>query len=329
MKVTFKTITVYTLMFIIVVFFSSCKKIPEGFLSDGVYYDDSPVKLDRGASLQITSNLKLDGSSLPAKIELLDIRNTATKKHADEFYKINDVYVYKEQIDPSTDTTLELVNRKRELRKVPMFQFLPSGQFLFNSGTSTLPVGATYEYDIRVTNASGTKEFKNIGFIQVIETDPFVVEGFGAAWFRDFDVSNTSGGLPAPKVTITKLADTGAYAILKITDQDGRPFNPRAGEIIKRGDRPTFESYAKFHPVTLTDSTLTCNFEINPFPLQTFGGFGHLIYYRIPSSFATITATLPGVEAPFTHSVNPRFAFLLKKTGTYLITVKVNGVSHK
>lgn len=63
------------------------------------------------------------------------------------------------------------------------------------------------------------------------------------------------------------MSNEGARVILKIVDKAGRPFNPKAGEIVKRGDRPMFESHVKFNPVITTDTALICDFEVAPFPL--------------------------------------------------------------
>lgn len=329
MKLFFK-IGLFGFLFLLVIIWG-CKKISVGFLSEGVFYQDSPFKIDRGATIQSSSALTLDGSTLPVSIKLLDVRNAITHAHAPEFYEEHEVYIYKQAIK-QTDTTIELVNKKRELKKIPPFQFLPSGQFLFNSGTAFLPTGNIYEYDIEVSNESGARTFKNIGLMQVTETPPYEIRRNSNNWFKDF--ATNSGNIVNPVITITQQASTGNRAILKIVDEDGKPFNPKAGEIIKRADRPTFESYAKFHPIEYTDSTMICDFEVAPFPLFQIPGYGSYdIFYRIPSEYAAITNPTvafpadPGGTA--TYSVNPAIGFLLKKEGTYLVEVKLLRVKHK
>jgi hypothetical protein len=189
-----------------------------------------------------------------------------------------------------------------------------------------------YEYDIEVSNESGARTFKNIGLMQVTETPPYEIRRNSNNWFKDF--ATNSGNIVNPVITITQLASTGNRAILKIVDEDGKPFNPKAGEIIKRADRPTFESYAKFHPIEYTDSTMICDFEVAPFPLFQIPGYGSYdIFYRIPSQYVAITNPTvafpadPGGTA--TYSVNPAIGFLLKKEGTYLVQVKLLRVKHK
>ena len=92
-------------------------------------------------------------------------------------------------------------------------------------------------------------------------------------------------------------------------------------EYIKRGDRSSFETFAKFHPVVATDTSLSINFEIIPFPFQQ-AAQGYTIYYRIPGKFVKVD---PGfTPTPDRgYSVNPRFTFRIFQEGTYLITVKL------
>lgn len=305
---------------------AGCKKIPEGFLSDGIYVADSPIQLERGNPFQKSSSLSLDGTTRPATVKLLDIRRVGSTQRAEEFFKKYPVYVYKAAIDPEKDTTIALVNAKRELKTLEPFQFLSSGQFVFNGATDSLPLDVTYEYDVEVTNVAGVKTFRKIGLIHTIDPERAKVTSSGGnSWFEDF--TTKSGTLGNLRINITILADTGHIAILKITDKDGKAFNPKTGEIIKRGDRPTFESYARFHPVTFTDTTMSCDYEITPFPGRALPGYGgFLMYYRIPSKYVNID---PSVGAPAASSANPRFGFQIKKAGTYLIEVQMEKVTKK
>jgi len=117
------------------------------------------------------------------------------------------------------------------------------------------------------------------------------------------------------------VSDEGARVILKLVDKNGSPFNPKAGEIIKRGDRPVFENYARFHPIITTDTAMICDFELAPFPLTRYNDgatdWNHLMYYRIPSQFVKVDNM-----AANAFSVNPRFAFVVKLEGTYVVEIK-------
>ncbi len=115
-----------------------------------------------------------------------------------------------------------------------------------------------------------------------------------------------------------------------MVDKNNVPFNPKAGEIIQRGDRPVFENYAKFNPVLKNDTAMICDFEVAPFPLTKYvdatTDWGFLMYYRIPSQFVKPIAGLP---ATATFSVNPRWSWQVKLEGTYIVQVKFSDVEHK
>ncbi|NSL87803.1 DUF5007 domain-containing protein [Chitinophaga solisilvae] len=307
---------------------AGCKKIDEGFLSDGLYVPDSPIKIERGNPFQKTASILADGTTQPMTVKLLDIRRADNKKRADEFFREYNVYVYTAAIDPEKDTTIEQVNAKRVLKKMQPFVFLPSGQFVFNGATDSLPLGVAYEYDVEVSNVAGTRKFTNIGLMTTIDPPLFKKTSLGGCnWFQDFGTKN--GSMGDLTFNITKVADTGTSVILKIADQFGKPFNPKKGEIIKRGDRPTFESYARFHPVVYTDTSMICNFEITPFPVREIPGYGgYLMYYRIPSNFVVLDNNIPGME-PGPNSVNPRFGFQIIKAGTYLVEIRLPKTTRK
>lgn len=307
--------------------FAACKKIPEGFLSEGVYYSDSPIMLELGTANQKTASLTLDGSTVPATVTLLDIRHAGTDKRAEEFFREYPVIIYKEAIDPLIDTTIEQVNKKRELTKRKPFDFLPSGQFVFNGGTDSLPADQDYEFDVQVSNVAGVRTFKKIGRIHTLQVPRYEIISQANSWFQDF--SEKSGDIALPNTTITLVSDTGNIAILKITDEDGVPFNPAKGQILVRGDRPSFESFSRFHPVKFTDTAMICNFEIAPFPIAPSKQYNnYLIYYRIPSKYVAIDPSV-GLDPALTYSVNPRFAFRLKRSGTYIIEVRLPKVKRK
>jgi hypothetical protein len=300
---------------------TGCKKISEGFLSDGLYVPDSPIKVERGNPFQKTNAILPDGTTQPMTVKLLDIRRADNKKHADEFFKEYPVYVYTASVDPKVDTTIEQVNKKRALKNMQPFVFLPSGQFLFNGATDSLPVGVTYEYDVEVSNVAGSKLYRNIGTLTTIDP-PLVTETTANCNFFPDDGSSTVP-MGAPVMTITRVSESGNSVILKLTDKDGKPFNPSKGEIIKRGDRPVFENYARFHPIQYTDTAMICNFEIAPFPLSRYSSGGtnwnYLMYYRIPSRFVSVDKGLTSKVG----SVNPLFAFRLMKAGTWLVELRM------
>lgn len=296
----------------------SCQKAPNGYLSSQIRYPDSPIQIQRGLVVQ-TDPVNSDGSSAPVTYELLDIRNATTHKHADSVYMNQQRYVFTSQFDPNIDTTVALLNTTRKLVNLPCFDFnIHTGAFTFYGTTANVPDG-TYEFDVKATNQNGSKVFKNIGTFTLYDGAVAEIDAGGSAWFQDNSTANGDTG--NPPVTIQKLSTTGTLAILKIVDENGTPFNPANGEYITRGDRSDFTTFAKFHPIIVSDTSLTCNFEVVPFPFAP-AAQGYTIYYRIPSQFAKFDAGWTPTTARI-YSANPRFTFRIYSEGTYLITVTV------
>lgn len=305
----------------------SCKKIPVGYISDQIRYVNDTFRVPRGTNYRADPKaFELDGSNYPISVKLLEVRDLATGKPTTLFSEEKEVYIWTALFNPDTDTTVELLNRKREKKMVPPLEIVEkSGQLIFNEGSINIPTG-NYSFDVQVSNGSGTKTFRDISVIQILD-QPFRQEGApGCAYF--IDGTNTYGDLATPVMTYRKVSDEGYQVRLKIVDKNGVPFNPNAGELIRRGDRPTFETYAKFNPVEYTDTTMVCNFELTPFPILEYPGYGYLMYYRIPSEFAIIDPGITPTEEPI-YNVNPRFAFRLLVAGTYEVTIQMPQVTRK
>jgi hypothetical protein len=314
---------------VIVILLAGCKKIQEGFLSDTMRYIDKNIYCQRGLALVQSQRIAIDGSTPPITFKMLNLRDSTGKAAPKEFFQTYEVLMFKPGMtfDITTDTTVAELNKKREKKTVPPMEFnAVSGQVSFNRGSVNIPLGK-YTFDLEAKNVNSTKVFPAFATINIIDPVPediFVVEDNVANAFHD--VTGAVTAMKNPKISFTKVSNDGARIILKLVDKAGRPLNPKAGQIIKRGDRPTFENYARFNPVNFTDTAMICDFEVAPFPLAKYvtptTDWGHLIYYRIPSNFVTIDGFTPGL-----YSVNPRFAFVLKLEGTYIIEIRFTDVT--
>jgi hypothetical protein len=324
-----KKILVITISILVAI---GCKKIEEGYLSDQIRYKDNVIFCKRGLILVQSDKIQADGSTPPYTFKMVNFREKATGAGApEEFDNEYDVLVFKDgmSFNIETDTTVALLDLKREIKKLkPMYFNEVSGQLTFNKASGNLPLGE-YTFDVEVTNVRGTKSFPSIAQINVLDPsgeDLFVIEDNSNNAFSD--ASGAVTAMKTVKITCTKQSSDGARVILKIVDKNGVPFNPKAGEIIKRGDRPVFENYAKFNPVIVTDTAMICDFEVAPFPLARYidatTDWNHLMYYRIPSTFANIDGFAAGQ-----YSVNPRIAFVVKLEGTYIVEVRMTDVVHR
>ncbi|MGK9118078.1 DUF5007 domain-containing protein [Olivibacter jilunii] len=305
----------------------SCKKIEPGFLSEGIRYKDNTILCKRGMTLTLSDRINADGSTPPYTFKMLNLRNKETGQPApEEFYKNYELLVFKSGMvfNAETDTTVDLLNAKREVVNKPPMEFnTNSGQLAFNRASSNLPLG-DYVFDVEMTNSKGTRLYENFAQISVVDPtieDMFTVTYQAATGSNSSEVFTTT---TAPKLSCSKVSNEGARVILKIVDKNGNAFNPAAGEVIKRGDRPTFENHARFNPVITTDTAMICDFEVAPFPLTAYitpsTDWGYLMYYRIPMAYASIDG-IPN------NNVNPVFGFRMLMEGTYVVEVKLPSVT--
>lgn len=319
-------IKLFALLISALAFSWSCTKIEHGFLSDTIRYRDSVIYCKRGMMLTLSDRINADGTTPPFSFKMTNLREKASGNPAPaEFFTEYEIDVFKEGMvfDAEADTTVELLNMKRERKKVTPMEFNEvSGQISFNRASANLPLGI-YTFDLEATNRWGTKTYEEFAEIHVIEPE---VDDMFEVTYRAATGSNPSEiftDISAPLLTCTKVSNDGARVILKIVDKNGNPWNPAAGQIIRRGDRPTFESHVKFNPVLETDTALICDFEVAPFPLAGLHDgvtdWGYLIYYRIPMQYALIDG-LPN------NNVNPVFGFRILMEGTYEVEVKMTDV---
>lgn len=306
----------------------SCEKIEKGFLSDNPRYVNGTIIVPRGGIYVASERINADGSTPPYSFKLSNLRDKETGEPApSEFFTNYDVMMFKsgQVFNAAVDTTVELLNAKREMVSTPPFVFNEvSGQLVFNRSSANLPLG-NYVFDIEMSNVRGTKMFSDFGEIMVIdptENDFFEVSYLAAT---GSDASETFTNTTAPQITCERISGEGARVILKIVDKNGLPFDPSAGEIIRRGDRPTFESHTRFNPVLETDTAMICDFEVAPFPMVRYDDgitdWGYLIYYRIPGRFAQIDGLAANLN------VNPVFEFRVLMEGTYIVTVQLPTVT--
>jgi len=311
----------------------ACTKIEKGFQSDGIRYKDNDIFAKRGLIIVQSDRINADGSTPPYTFKMLNLRKEDGSPAPAEFSKEYEILVFKTgmNFDPETDVTREQLDKKRELvKRLPMYFNENSGQLTFNKASANLPLGR-YVFDVEMTNRTSTKLFPKLATINVVDPsieDLFVITDNVANGFND--VTGVATPMKNPTITCTKISNNGARAILKMVDKNGKVFNPKAGEIIARGDRPIFENYAKFNPVIQTDTAMICDFEVAPFPLTKYvtptTDWGFLMYYRIPSTFIK---SIDGFPASPGFSVNPRWSWQLKLEGTYVIQVKFPDVTKK
>lgn len=308
---------------------SSCKKLPDGFLSPIVRYEEDPIIIQRGR-VKVSSALNFDGSSKPATVKLLHIYDAKTGVNVDEiFNKKYPLKVWKGLYDPKTDTTLELIAAKQETQELSPIIVNPfSGQLEANFTTINLPVGE-YEFDLEITNAAGRNVYNKIGRFNIVDAKPYEAHPeIGTPYNRMIVVGNEAQGtnLLNPIVTITRVADEPNVVAVKFVDKNGVAFNPSAGEIQRRpntGNNPTppflqtLQDYSL--KTTLFNDRMEFSYGVTPFPLASLGN-GFNIYYRIPTQYFSHDNQVAYPDGKY--SANPRFVFRGYVPGKYEINFK-------
>lgn len=329
--------SIYTVIaFVVFIGMTGCKKLPDGFLSDSVRYEENPIIIQKGR-VKVSSALNLDGSAKPVSVKLLHIYEKATGKNVDDiFSKKYTLKTWTALYDPKTDTTLELIRAKQADAEItPIVINNISGQVEANFTTVNIPSG-NYVFDLEIANGAGRKVYEKIGEIELKDAKPYEAHPeIGTPYTRMIKVGNEAQGtsLFTPLVSIQRTADAPDKVIVKMTDKNGVPFNPKSGEIIRRpntGNNPvppflqTLQDYSL--KTELFDDRMEFTYGVVPFPLNSLGN-GFNIYYRIPSQYLSHDDQVKFPDGQF--SANPRFVFRSYVPGTYVITFKMTDVTHK
>ncbi len=331
-----KTIKIFLLLIVLISAYTSCKKLPEGFLSPLVRYEEDPIIIQKGR-VKVSSALNFDGSTKPAKIKLVHIYDKATGNIVDDiFLKKYTIKVWTGIYDSKTDTTLELIAAKQmDAEITPIVINEVSGQVEANFATLNIPAG-DYEFDLEITNGAGTNIYPKIGQLQIIDAPPFEAHPeLGSPNNRMIKVGDENDIVLAevPIITINRIAEEPNKVILKFVDKNGVPFNPSMGEILHRpvaGNNPIppFWQFLEEYALKLEnfDDRMELTYAVTPFPLEPRGP-GFNFYYRIPA-----LSFVMDDQAKFPYgdrSANPRFVMRIYVPGLYEVEVKMPDMVRK
>ncbi len=325
--------TLWFAMIIIAAFIGSCTKVQEGYISDVLIYRRSPQVVSSG--VLTTSVLpELNGTSQPVYF-YINGASDSLGNPTDMLTKELDVYTWTEPYDLATDTTVALINAKRAVSKMPVALLNDrSGQFSFTPASSAIP-GGKYSLDVRMENIAGSKVFKDALKIDIqeIEYQRFRTD------CNILNAQNQGGGYlsPSPGYTVKRIArkptaDKPNTISFKIVDKHGVPWNPKNGEIVKRGDRPHFAMFAPFAPQVNTDSSMVFVYPFAPFPIGTSDATynGYDSFYRVLRQHVDIDGNVPstGEEClPGEWSMNVTFGFRFFMEGDWEVTIHMNNVT--
>jgi len=285
---------------------STCTKYGNGFLSPYVQYAVNNFTVVRGRTTASYS-LITDGSSIPMHVKWLHIYDSSGNIADTLFTRKYPVTVWSAAYDPLTDVTYGSIIAKQTVVKMPPLDVNESnGTITANSGTLYLPLG-TYSMDLAISNDAGTETLKKIVTIVIADGKPLETAPENGAFSNSLAVVGNAAaaktvfnGLnnPFDFITVTRLADTPNRIILKVTDRNGIPFNPRTGELTKRPNTglnpvpPFLQNLQDYAPDTYqaSDTAISIKFPLVPFPITSLGN-GYNMYYNILSQYLHIDST--------------------------------------
>ena len=353
------------IVFIIITIMSlgwACRKIEVGFLSDNIRYSNPLIKVERGANY-VSPALVSDGSTLPLKVELLAIRNKLTGEIATDLLTSHDVVTWTTPYDYKLDTIEANLRKKLTIVQEPALEINQiSGQVRFGTSTSYAE-GTKYEFDLRISNVNGTKDFPGIGQIVMPTADSILpIKWFGKTRLRAVDkTTNTivwtlfedldkleKGTSIWQTITHTKDVDLsgskgGITVILQAFDKNGVAFSPAKGELKSSWPGTLLPGYEMCSINTeRKEDRIVYNFPVLPFPYYSWYVQGPtLIYYQIDSKAVGIVGTpeiplnkddkgVPFVYDP-THNywLNWRNDIKISQAGTWEIKVHFMNTVHR
>lgn len=321
---------IYTCIIILGVL-NSCKKIPNGNLSNIIRYETLPIEVPQGRSY-VSDALNPEGSTKPLHIKLLNVYNKNSGEDVtDIFLQKYNFTVWTGLYDSRVDTTLELIDAKQKDSLIyPISINSVSGQLEANYTTINLPLGE-FSFDLEISNEAGSAIYKEIGEFEIVEAPFYEIPTVRSTVAMMVGNESTTKTITSNSshLVVEKISDDENKIIVRILDKNGNPFNPIEGEIVRRPNTGTTGGYLQ----TMQDYSIESeSFEdrmefiygVVPFPLASLGnGFNY--YYRIPAQYVVFDASL---GLPYnTYSCNARFSFQTFTPGTYKIDVIVPQVT--
>ncbi|MDP4185006.1 MAG: DUF5007 domain-containing protein [Bacteroidota bacterium] len=312
---------------------AGCSAVQDGYVSDVITYRRNPQIVQSGV-LTMSVVPELNGTSQPITFSIEAVKDS-TGKETDALTKDVDLNVWTQAYNYQTDTTLALVMAKRTVAKMPIATLNKrSGQFSFTEASSMLPANSKYSFDVKMQNIAGEKIFKDVFTCQlqtvlyeVFRMQDNTVVDDASLRFDSYIANPTYTVQHIDRTPTTNNPNTITFII---TDKYGNPFNPKAGEIIKRGGRQSFSDFANFGPAVYSETSMTFTYPFTPFPLGTNFMGSYDCFYRIPGRYIDVDgvdASTGEDRAPKSRNVNPIFAFRFYLSGDWIVTLKLPDVT--
>lgn len=309
-----------------ILFIVGCKPETIGYLNDYLRYSVAELQAVQGSSIT-TNPLIGNGSTTPMTVKLVAVRNKETGAVVSEFLQEQDFSVYLGQVGDGVTTLTQLDELIGTDRAAALSVNEIGGKIVLTPATENVPAGL-YTVDLEATNISGTKFYEGIIDINLIALKPDSL----------FSASVTSSGMALESdvvsisddrydVSITYLPDAEDKIIFVWEDKDGRRFNPKEGEVIRRSNLPSFADWSPFYAEELTDTAIVYPypyFKGLPYPVKTSTLVGTTSFTDFSNNYR-----IKGDYLDLRRNLNTTAVTRFYKPGTHIVRYKLRDVAYQ
>ncbi|MBO9620796.1 MAG: hypothetical protein J7539_17365 [Niabella sp.] len=348
----------------------SCTKVGKGFISPTMQYAVKILTIPKGQIVK-SNAIVPDGSDIPLSVKWVHIYDSTGKVVDDIFSKQYPTIVWSQAYNAKTDTTFELITAKRTQVNMTPIVVDPTSGIIESTNTSLNVPNGNYSVDIEISNPAGTQLLKKAIVLNFYDGPTIMIDDPSIGSFSVSRlIANTGTGAPNNSLyyngannpfvvkTIQRISSDGNLLIVKMTDRNGVPFNPRTGEIKRRPgsgvnpNPPYLENLQLYAPDTYvaTDTAMVIKFPITPFPIAPKSTNGYNLYYAVQGSAATMDSTTTwsasqtgpgkyyqgksdphylGTVRDGLYDCSVRFPFKIIVPGSYLVTLKILSLTHR
>lgn len=319
----FKLFIGLTILLISVSFISCEDDITEGYLSTDLRYETNPFVLNQG-EIKASPPLSVYSSTPQIHVKLLDIRNVATGKRAEDFFKTYPTPLWQGSYNEKVDTTLAILMKNRiKIEDYPVLSVEDIGGRVMITGETWNIEPGEYTMDIEVTNSAGSQIVKDALKI-ILNPGVDYNLSYQESFFNLKD--QPAGWIWRPiEVQVDYDPDGANRVIMQWMDKNGVFFNPKNGEVIDGWTENWRHHFQENTPwgYEKTDTAMIFEFPFPPFPTRP----EYWVYtYRIPARFIKSWPEEAFKDMDFdTRLHNIR----LFRPGTYTFTIKSNDIERE
>ena len=304
----------------------SCKPDQIGFLNDNLRYGMAELQAVQGSAVS-TDAIIANGSSTPMTVKLLAVKNKANGTVMNDFLTEQEYSIYLGQVGENV-MTLEQLNALIGKAKSPAITVNETGgKIVLTPATENIPAGL-YTLDLEINNISGTKIYNEILDINLIGLKPdsvFSKSATSSSLTSESEIRN----IAADDYTVSiEYKPSGEDKIIFMwLDKNGKAFNPKEGEVVRRTTLPSFADWSPFYAEEMTDTAIVYKypyFKGLPYPVKTTARVNNTNYTNLTSNYR-----INGEYTSLSRNINTATTARFYKPGTHIVKFKLKNLNHR